>query len=44
MFIPDPDLDFSPIPDPGFKKEPDPGSGSSTLVTGKYRYGTGIST
>jgi hypothetical protein len=24
MFIPDPDLDYSPIPDPGVKKAPDP--------------------
>jgi hypothetical protein len=34
MFIPDPDIDFSPIPDPASraKKAPDPGSGSATLV------------
>jgi hypothetical protein len=38
MFIPDPDLTFSPIPDPGVKKAPDPGSGSSTLKPRNRNY------
>jgi hypothetical protein len=37
MFVPDPDLDFSPIPDPGVKKAPDPGSGSATLQVGALK-------
>ncbi len=39
MFIPDPDLDYSPIPDPGVKKVPD--SGSATLYS---NHGAGFDT